>query len=265
MKNRLTIITVCLCMSLISQGQTWNHIKTVGLPEETTNQSMDSDGYLYVGTKSGNILKYDQNGELLETYSDLGKFPVTTVEAWNRMKPFIYYQSAQQFYFLDRFSTTPAMYDLSDFYSGLTTLCAPGFDNSFWVLSANHSELKKFDIQTRRLILENPLQLDLSSASYMRAHRSNLIICDPENGLFYFDQYGNQIAHNPSIKITDFQVSKNDLIYLQSDTVWMVDYTFQTIVKSVKAPEKASMTVYRFGNQYIFVRKDELIYYSLDL
>ncbi len=265
MKTRFLFLVLSLSLFELTHGQTWELVKSISLTDATTSQSIDNQGAIYIGTESGNVIKYDQSGEIIETYSEFGKFPVTIIEAWNRFKPFIFYERPQQFYFIDRFSTSPVMYELSDFYSGLATLCAPGLDNSLWVLSTNFSELKKFDIQTRRLISVNPLRINLNSVTYLRSHKNTLILCDPKSGLYYFDQFGNQLSHNPEIKISTFQVSQNNLLFLQNDSIKTIELQFRSFEEKIKAPEQGFINVLKFGNRYVFIRNNELRYYNLSL
>jgi|GEM_PF-1359437 len=242
-------------------GQDWKLIEEMKLDETITAQSIDPDGRLYIGTSSGNVHRYNPDGNESEYFSAIANFPITTISAWNRFKIFIYYQNTQEFYFLNRFNTTPIRYEIGDFENDLATLCTPGIDNSVWILSTAYNELRKYNTQTKQLQLANPLRLNLGSATYMRAFQNLVIIADPENGLYFFDQYGNKQGQINEQGISYFQISGDEMIYLQEDNVCYRNIFKPELVKKEKAPSGSFSQVIKSGDRFFFIGEDKIALY----
>ena len=265
MKAKLLICTLLLQLSTGCLAQEWTLVKTITLKNEITAQSVDTDGKIYIGTTAGDMLRYDQDGNETEVYSAIGNFPVTLISAWNRFKVFLYYKSPQQFIFLDRFSTTPITYSLSDYQRNLVTLCAPGIDNSVWVLSADYNELRKYNIQNSNVLLSNPLQINLSNASYMQAYQNLVLISDSQQGIHLFDQYGNlQMSHTEK-GVSYFQVVNEQLVFLAGEWITSIDVFRPGSITKTKAPREGFSNVLKWGDRYYFISKNQVLIYQLSL
>lgn len=265
MKTKLLICTLLLQVSISCLAQEWTHVKTIKLKNEITAQSVDTDGKIYLGTMAGDMLRYDQDGNETELYSAVGNFPVTLISAWNRFKVFLYFKSPQQFIFLDRFSTSPITYSLADYQRPLVTLCAPGIDNSVWALSADYNELRKYNIQNSNVLLTNPLQINLSNASYMQAYQNLVLISDTQQGIHFFDQYGNLQFSHPEKGVSYFQVVNDQLVFLAGAWITTIDVFRPGNITKIKAPPGGFNNVLKWGDRYYFIGKDQVLIYQLTL
>lgn len=243
---------------LISHGvwcQNWSHEGTIALNQTITSYSIDQQGYLYIGTRQGEVYRYLTSGLEDEHFSAIGNAPVTTLEASNRLKPFLYYRDTQQFTFLDRFTTTPVTYEVSNFQSDLAWLVTPGTDNSIWILASTFNELRKFNIQTKALILTTPLSIDLSNAAHMRSYQNLTIISDKQKGLYFFDQYGNLLDQQRITGITQFYIYQKKIIALSDRGILKIDPFSPEKQETIKAPNGAFKGVLNFEEVYFLIQE----------
>jgi hypothetical protein len=261
----ISVIVLILLLPCFGKAQEWTFIKSVKLEAPIVSSSMDAQYFLYLADQSGTLGKYDSLGNLLEIYSDMGNMPITTIEAWNRLKIFIYTSSNQQFLFLDRFNTTPVKYELRDFDNSLVSLCTPGVDNSLWVLNTDYNELRKYDLQTRRLISSNPQNQVLAEASYMRAYKNQLIISTPQSGLYFYDQFGNYQMQSQELGAISFQIVKDEIQFIRDGEILKLNRFTGKTIDIAAVPETNCIAFYQLGNRYIFIKKNELLIYKKTL
>lgn len=263
MNSKGMIIWFAMAIYYPLSAQNWQLEKKIILKESITSCDIDPEARIYVGTSNGNVYRYDANGVESEAYSAISNFPVTMINAWNRFKVFLFYQSSQQFHFLDRFNATPQSYELTEYQTHWATLSAPGTDNSVWILSTKNNELKKFNIQSKQELISNPLTVDLGSASYMRAYQNLLIIADPENGIYQFDRFGNLQNHLNEKGVSYFQIENKKLIYLLDDQIIFRDIYSPQANEKIKAPKRGLYQVVKSGDRFFFVGKQSLSIYSV--
>ncbi|MEQ8470951.1 MAG: hypothetical protein RIC35_07195 [Marinoscillum sp.] len=259
MKIKYLAVIILLCANLISYAQEWVALDTINFNERITAYSIDPDNRIYIGTATGSLYRYEPNGQESEYYSAIANFSVTSVAAWNRFKVFVFYQNPQEFYFLDRFNTVSNSYDISEYSKDLINQCTPGVDNSLWMLSASYNELRKYNQQSKQLLFSNPLDMDVSSVSHMRAFQNLLIISDREEGLKFFDQFGNLLTEVGFEKIDHFQISGGKLIFYSSDYVHSIDPFNPGADETIKAPNGAFIGLLKYEEDYFFIQGNRIL------
>lgn len=256
---------ICLISFHLADGQDWLLLKTMDLKDEITSYSTDNEFRVYTGNAHGDLTRYNPAGLEEEHYSDIANSSLTLIEAWNRLKVFLFFRDQQKISILDRFGTTPVDYELRDFDLGYAWLVAPGVDNSIWTLSTDYNELRKYEVQSKQLILSTPLHLDVSKASHMRAYQNLLIISDREKGLYFFDQFGTLLYEYPGEGIAYFQVADDMLYFLQAGHLVKLDPFNLKNEEKIKAPEGAFEVVIASENRYFFIKKSKAFIYTLAL
>lgn len=255
-----------LLASGLSYGQEWKQIGSVDLKESVSAISVDPDGMAYLGTTEGNLQRLTPSGQQDEYFSAIANSPLTLIEAWNKFKLFLFFRDLQKITFLNRFATTPVVYDLETFDMGYAWLVTPGVDNSIWVLSSNFNELRKYNIQTKQLILTVPLTVDLHQAVHMRAYQNLLIISDKGRGLYLFDQFGNLLQTIDAVGVGYFQIQNGKIIYMQGGSIHLLDPFHSTRIEKVSIPEGASFEqLLVVGQSYFFVGKNKIMIYRREL
>ena len=259
MNPRIGLFIVSLTFTILVSAQEWEVIDTISLNERISTYSIDNQNQLYLGTTSGNLFRYDETGDQSEFYSAIANFKLTSVEAWNRMKVFLFYRNPQEYYFLDRFNTLSNSYDISDYSAELVYKCTPGIDNSLWVLTSSYNELRKYNLQTKQLLFANPLDIDVKNITHIRAYRNLLLISDREAGLYIFDQFGNLLTELPYTNIDHFQIKSGRLLFKCAEGVVSLDPFNPRDTKTTKAPEGAFTGMLVGDSLYFFMQKDRAL------
>ncbi|MFY0600295.1 MAG: hypothetical protein JXR03_11550 [Cyclobacteriaceae bacterium] len=247
-------------------AQDWQLVKKIDPKEGITSISIDTKNYFYLGTTEGNIIRYDDNGEEDEYFSNLNSSHVTNIQAWNRLKVFVFFRDQQSISILDRFTTTPKNIDLKDIGLQYAWLFSPGIDNSYWALSTELKELIKYDDQNLNILFRIPLKNDinLEEASFIRAYKNLLILVDLKSGIWVFDQYGDFKGNIEETNIHHIQIV-NNLIHASSESEYLVIDPFELkVLERKKAPKGAFWSVVTSGDRYIFFSKSEVAIYKLD-
>jgi ligand-binding sensor domain-containing protein len=73
-------------------AQQWEKVDQFEFSEEITAISSDFGGMLFIGTRSGSVIKLEQNGKIMGEFSIPGVFPVTHIDALNSLKIFVWYR-----------------------------------------------------------------------------------------------------------------------------------------------------------------------------
>ena len=259
MKLRLGLFSVALKLMFVVSAQEWEVIDTISVKERISTYSIDNQNQLYLGTISGNLYRYDEAGDQSEFYSAIANFKVTSVEAWNRMKVFLFYRDPQTYYFLDRFNTLSNSYDISEYSDELVYECTPGIDNSIWVLTSSYNELRKYNLQTKQLLFTNLLDIDVKNVTHIRAYRNLVIISDSEEGIYLFDQFGNLLTELPYPKVNHFQITSGRLQFLCDEGIVSIDPFNPNDTEITKAPEGAFSGMLVGDSLYFFMQRDQVL------
>jgi hypothetical protein len=240
-------------------------VKEVKLEQQISSISSDSKSSIYIGTFSGNLIRYDQFGEEDEYFSALNNSPLTTVQAWNRLKVFTFFREQQTFAILDRFATSPKTINLKDLNLQYARLFAPGIDNSFWALSTEFRELVKYDDQNLNVLFKIAigLDMDLQNVSSLRAFKNLLIISDRETGLYIFDQFGTKMGQISEPNIEHIEI-KEDKIYTTNGSEYLVidPFTLQ-VIERMDLPRKDCSLLVLSGKNIVIAAKNSFFIYVL--
>lgn len=245
--------------------QEWGLVKTIPIEEQVSSFSIDPEGRIYLGSRFGNLQRLKPNGEKDEYFSGIANSEISFIEAWNKFKVFLFFRDLQKFSLLDRFNTTPIEYDLSAFNIEYAWLAAPGIDNSIWILSTDFNELRKYNIQTKQLIFNTPLSIDVNQATHIRAYQNLLIISDESKGFYIFDLFGNLLRTIEAKGIRYFQILDGKIIYLQNEEVKSLDPFNLITAKQIKAPKGAFEGVLISGENYFFIKGSEIKIYRMKM
>lgn len=260
---KTSIVIIAVIFAFTSRAQDWQLVHTIDLKKTIASFSLDGEGKIYLGTAQGDLYRYLVSGVEDIHFSDIANSPVTTVEAWNRMKIFLFFRDIQKVSLLDRFTTTPANYELHSFQSDLAWLTAPGQDNSIWVLSSTYNELRKYNIQTKELILATPLSISLKNARHLQTYQNLVIISDEAEGLYLFDQYGNYLDSLKLAGIRHFYLQKGKLTALVKDEIISLDpFDLKASYETIKAPSGAFNGVLISRDFFFFIQKTSVKVYQ---
>lgn len=121
--------------TLQSVAQSWQFVRKHDLGHQITVADGGALGKVYVGTSRGVVYSFHADGTPDTQFSSAVFQPVTSLDADNTLRVFVFYQSAGVFEFLERFSAFPRSYHLRDFGVSSAELAATGLNQTLWLLN----------------------------------------------------------------------------------------------------------------------------------
>lgn len=210
----LSLLTFSLWFSSLGQEAVPDSI-TVEFSNRITSFSADTQSNIFLGFANGSIKKLSSKGEVLDNYSLPNQSPITFIEALNNRKLFLFQRDLQQITVLDRFSSVPTIYRLTDFGLDFIQHTCPVVDGSFWTMENNPSMLKKINPLTNQVLLEVQPQLT-DSILHFRSYQ-NLLYALTRSHLFTFDQFGSEIRSKEILGGSFIQIWKNKLVISETN------------------------------------------------
>ena len=224
-KPYIIIALVFLLEFQISCGQSFRLLSDTTV--NVSSISIDQDGNVYTVSKRGTLTKWDLTGSPLLTFSPSKLGSVTLLEAWQGLRPFLFYRDFQEFILLDRFLTPASNYDFPSMDIGYVQLATLGIDNNLWVIDINDFSLKKIDLLFKAIIsntsLEFLLKPDLHKINFMREYQNLLFINDETTGIMVFDNLGNYLRSIEVSGLTQLGFFRNEVYFLKNQKLNFID------------------------------------------
>lgn len=265
LKNLKTSLAFFFISSLWFSGyaQSWIITDSVEIEQRISAFAIDQNSMIYLGTEAGNILRFDERGNLDQLFSEINYSSVTIIEPWNRLKVFLFFRENQVMVFLDRFSTYTNETRLNSLDVGFGKLATIGVDNSFWVLESYTNELRKYST-TGSLIFSTPLgNLDLENASHIRSYKNLLIILDAKKGVFLFDQFGNLIAQLAIEGARYFHLHKGRIITYDGKQIIEFNPFKPSEIIRIEGPSDQFIGLLKSEDKYFFIKKHRIYHFIL--
>lgn len=241
-------------------GQEWIETQKVELSSSPISFSVDTEDNIYLGFENGSLVKFSSDGEELSRFSLPNQSSLTLVEAQNNRKVFFFQKDIQQITILDRFSTQPKQYGLSDFGIDFGSSVCPSPDGLIWVAENNPPRLKKIDML--RKIVVHEVQHNLGDSILFMKTIQNLLFIVDENGLQILDQYGNLLS-SINCSISYIQYSKNEIIATHSEGFVRIDPYGSKVIGDIRLSAREIKSVIKLTNKYAVVRSNTLSFYTL--
>jgi hypothetical protein len=196
-----------------------------------TAASIDKTGSLYISNREGEVRKYSSFGKELTTFIPQQSSAIGSLEAWQMLRVFVFYDKSQQYIFLDRFLNASQPHFLKDLTSGFATHATIGEDNSLWLINETSLTLEKYDLRTGSQLVSTPLQLFLEldfQFFTIKTYQNKVFISMGKQGMLVFDTFGNFVQKLPLDNITYFDFCEDGLYYLNEEQIHSYDlYTFR--------------------------------------
>jgi hypothetical protein len=214
---RLLIVYVTMLLVLASSpllAQTPKPI-TVTLPNTVTAAFIDRPGELYIQTASGQLQRYDKDGNLRATSTET--IPPTLFDPRDGARLFAYYRSTQQYTYLNPAFEAGILNSIdAAFATEPWLVCASG-DYNVWVLDAADWSLKKIDTQKGIVLVETPatgITADKREAiTYMREYQGFLFVLERGKALHMYSSMGKHLRTLAAPDIRYFNVLGEEVYY----------------------------------------------------
>jgi hypothetical protein len=254
----------CGSLNLIySQVPELLHSINISQPESV---SIDRFNNIYITDTRGEIIQYDLKGKVLQKYSPLKPVKITSLEAWQAIKIFVFSRDLQQIIFMDRFLTPSPVIKLQDLSVGFIRTATISVDNNFWLVDDSDLSLKKYDVLQQKLIINTPLNLMLTSASFdinfAREYQNHLFINDKKNGILMFDVLGNYLKTLPVKNLNYFNFFNDELYFLDEGKVTFYNF-YKLQEKNIDIPSHPYRFVLKTVKNLILISNTKLDVYKL--
>lgn len=195
-----------------------------------TAVSVDKTGNVFISNTRGEINKYSSFGELQATFTPQQPVAVGSIEAWQMLRVFVFYDNPQQFIFLDRLLNASQPQLLQDIIDGFASHATMGEDNSLWLINETALTLEKYDLRTGRRLVSTNLLLFLDKDFQffnLKTYQNKVYISMGSDGVLVFDAFGSFIQQLP-LDVINFNFYDSELYYIDENNIHLYDlYTFQ--------------------------------------
>ncbi|WP_027003373.1 hypothetical protein [Hugenholtzia roseola] len=231
-----------------------------------------SNRLLFVADSQANLKTFDIEGKEIQFLSSQSRILPTLLSAQNHIRPFLFYQEAQRYAFLNRQLTEIEDYPLSDFEAqnsgnlGLVRLLAPALDNGLWAIDESDFSLKKVYLDIKNLTVSTPLAPFLKGEALeveqLQAYQNMVFLGLKSGRVLVFDNLGN---FKKEIQAGRFSFFGEEMIFIESERnalIWQNLYT--NAKKEIVFPAaRKILFAFQSENDLILVGKQLVWIYSL--
>ena len=222
-KKRLLVKILCGFLVLVPKFVMAQSNSEYNLAAEINKKTlfvtMDKMGNIY--TCDGiSIDKYDENGNLLFSYSALSTGRISFIDTYNPLKIMVFSKDFMRLLFLDhKLAAQQEAYILSNLTIFPTCVCM-SYDNGFWVYDENAKQLFRYDAQQNLTNKSQNITLfaekELHPSFIKECESGYVLLNDRENGILIFDRFGTYLKTIPVF--TDyFYVMNQQILYIEND------------------------------------------------
>lgn len=256
------IVNLLLLTSLCGQSSDWVVHKKVNLNKAPTAYAGDYQGNFFVGFADGSLTKYNNKGELLENFAFPNTTSITLIDAQNNLKPFLFQFDNQRIIVLDRFSSVPKTYTITELGVSLAMTACPAPDGDFWLIENNPQRLKKVNPNRNTLILEIQMQVG-DSIQKMLAYQ-NFVFIAHEKGLSTLDQYGGLLYQLEVENLIGMQLFNGVLHVFSKEFILEIDPAKGDILNKLSAPYTEPLGVIKLKDQLLILNQKRLTFLELE-
>jgi len=258
----LLMCIICLPETLVAQR--WNRVDSLRLNDEILAVSMDLTGNLYVADAGGKITKYDESLAKVASSSKARFNTISSVDANQILKVFVFYQTTQQYQFLDRFLTPlqPALNIESDSFAqySAATLSA---DQMIWLVNEDRLRLQKYNPILQEVIIDTDLSYFLTGDEQVKTlqEHNNRLYLHHQQEILMFDSMGNFISKLPLEFDQPFSLYRERLYYIEEGRLlrYHLD-TMETEVVDIVLPKEVRF-ILSGDNVHFFFTSQKIIAY----
>jgi hypothetical protein len=192
-KQLITILLLTIAFNTVGQDTAFRFVRTI--PLVAADLAVDNLDNFYLITGTGQIKKYDNNGDSAAVYNEVRKFgQLQTIDVTNPLNILLFYKDFSTVVLLDRFLSQRSTVDLRRHQILEASAAALSNDNNIWVFDATQSKLKKLDEKGNLLQETNDFRsLFPEKVEPVRIYDRDgkVYLYDPNQGLYIFDYYGS--------------------------------------------------------------------------
>jgi hypothetical protein len=213
--SRNKIVFLLSFLLVFSGAYAQKKITTRNVNESISYATVDRPGDLYIVTVSGQIQRFDKDGNVASVYKNN---PIPTLfDPRDGSRLFAYFRSDQHFAFLDPSFEVSRAGKLDPAVAIDPWLMCVSGDYNFWVLDAEDKSLKKINASNGTVTVETkiPQQEDdsITSYVYLREYQGFLFLQHTKKGVLVFSSLGKPLKTIGNPGITHFNFLGEEFYY----------------------------------------------------
>ena len=251
-----------------AQSDRFTLINTI--PVKASMVTSDELGNVY--TVNNNMLsKFDPDGKLLYTYSNLLAGDITFADPRDPFKVLVFYQGFGQIELLDNtLSLTTNTISLNMLGLELSTLACPSYQNGFWVYNPQNFELIRIDqfleITDKTGNITKVTGFGINP-NYLIERDNIVYMNDQENGIMLFDKFGTYYKTINIKGLDSFQIFGRKIIFTNDSTLTILDPKTLEEVQIDLPADNFKSAAFNFGTKekrLFLIKNDQLMIYTFN-
>jgi hypothetical protein len=202
-------------------------IKTLEISDTISSIAIDRPGDFYVVTKSGQLQKFNKDGQLIILYKNHSHKAPTLFDPFDGARLFSYYRDIQQYSYMNPSFEVTSSFRIDSAFVIQPWLICPSGDHKLWVLDQADRSLKKINAKTTEVEIEVVIDLsivkDVTSINTMRDYQGFVFLLHQNHGIYIFNSMGKHIKTLSIAGIKTFNFLGEELYYHQGDKLKFFD------------------------------------------
>ncbi|RYZ49572.1 MAG: hypothetical protein EOP49_15990 [Sphingobacteriales bacterium] len=225
---RLILFLLCLIQATASANGTDSFLLIRSIPLEARLLSVDELGNAYVVKSDNSLLRLNASGDSSAFYRSVQHGAIGRVDPTNPLNVLVYFPDFSRVVMLDRMLSPKNDIDLRRMNVPVISAIGASADGNIWIYDRFNARVRKIDEVLNPLVESNDLRQELHmvpESNFLVERDWKLYLADSLKGIFTFDRYGSYINTISIAGVSKLQVTRNQLVYRQRDSllVWDMD------------------------------------------
>jgi hypothetical protein len=234
---------------------------------DIADAAIDNLDNLYIISSTGQIRKFDSNGDSSALYNQVRNFgKLFSLDVSNPLRPLLFYKDFSTVVLLDRFLANRFTLDLRRYSILQPGAVGSSYDNNIWIFDEYDNKLKKVDEQGN-LLLETPDFRTIFSEPIrpqkIISTNGFVYLADTANGVFVFDNYGSFKKKIPLKNWQSIAVKENYLIETHKNEIVVYNTaTFLDMKKQIPSSFQPYIHSFSTAGKLVTFTNDSLHIYQ---
>ena len=228
LKSATLLIIVLFSCFLKAQNTEKYHFNCVNNTEKISFFDLDSYGNIYTIENNTIISKYNNQGKLLNSFSNPNYGTITSIDISNPDKVLVFYKDAAIILFLNE-QFAPLINPINLFnlnYFNITLVSATNA-NTICIFDQTNLKLIILDLFLKEKSQFQLLNTPFNPIKMVSWGNNKLVIHDPKVGFLFFDNFGTLEKEIALLVPNDFQINDTKILFLQDSII--KEYNFEKL------------------------------------
>lgn len=231
-----------------------------------TQVSLDNQGFLFVVNQEGDILQFDNKGQILNNFSPTRQGKINQLEAAWTVNIFTFSVDLQEYRILDRFLNPISENRIQQKGINLARAATLGNNNIIWIYDESDFRLNQFDHRRNQILQQQPLNLILTNSALavqeIKEYQNLVFLKIIDEGVSILDNQANFIKSLPFQNGQRLSFWKKSLLSVSDTNLILTDF-LTGLNSSYEIPQElAEHQVLVSNEMVIFYDKESVKIYS---